>query len=79
MAWHASLSLAASLPVYFAHAHFPWERGTNENTNGLIREYLPKGTEITSDPEYIWAIAARLMTAPVLYSDFRKLSGVCTD
>jgi IS30 family transposase len=38
MARHAALTLAASIPVFFAHAHSPWERGTNENTNGLVRE-----------------------------------------
>ncbi|MGH3192905.1 MAG: IS30 family transposase [Streptosporangiaceae bacterium] len=42
MAQHAALTLDADLPVYFAHAHSPWERGANENTNGLIREYLPR-------------------------------------
>jgi IS30 family transposase len=60
MAQHAALTLTADLPVYFAHAHSPWERGTNENTNGLIRGYRPKGTEITSDREYLWTVADSL-------------------
>jgi len=72
MARHAALTLAADLPVYFAHAHSPWERGTNENTNGLIREYLPKGTEITSDPEYLWAVADSLNDRPRAILGFRK-------
>ena len=60
MAQHAALTLAADLPVYFAHPRSPWERGTNENTNGLIREYLPEGTEIPGDMNYLWAIAGGL-------------------
>jgi len=72
MARHAALTLAADLPVYFAHAHSPWERGTNENTNGLIREYLPKGTEIPSDPGYLWAVADSLNDRPRAILGFRK-------
>ncbi len=72
MARHAALTVAADLPVYFAHAHSPWERGTNENTNGLLREYLPKGTEITSDPYYLAAIADSLNDRPRAILGFRK-------
>jgi IS30 family transposase len=76
MARHAELSLAADLPVYFAHAHSPWERGTNENTNGLIREYFPKGTEITGDRNYLWAVANELNDRPRAILGFRKPSEV---
>ncbi len=76
MARHAALTLAADLPVYFAHAHSPWERGTNENTNGLIREYLPKGTEITGDIDYLWSVADSLNDRPRAILGFRKPSEV---
>lgn len=76
MAAHAALTLAADLPVYFAHAHSPWERGTNENTNGLIREYFPKGTEITGDIDYLWAVADSLNDRPRAILGFRKPSEV---
>jgi IS30 family transposase len=71
MAQHAALTLDADLPVYFAHAHSPWERGTNENTNGLIREYLPKGTELPSDMPYLQAIANSLNDRPRAILGFR--------
>jgi IS30 family transposase len=47
MAQHRSLSLQANVKVYFAHPHSPWERGINENTNGLLRQYLPKGQDLS--------------------------------
>lgn len=61
---HARLTVAANLPVYFAHPRSPWERGTNENTNGLIREYLSKGTYMTSNQPYLTMIADELNDRP---------------
>jgi transposase, IS30 family len=71
MAAHAALSLAANIDVFFAHPHSPWERGTNEQTNRWIRQYLPKGTPIPNDPARLAEIADRLNRRPRRILGFR--------
>ena len=79
MAGHAAFSLATNVDVYFAHPHSPWERGTNENTNGLLREYFPKGTDITDDQTYLDLVARELNNRPRRILGYRTPAEVFTD
>jgi IS30 family transposase len=65
MAEHARLRIEAGLQVYFCDPHSPWQRGTSENTNGLLRQYFPKGTDLSAHgAEDLAAVAAALNSRP---------------
>ncbi|NUP38188.1 MAG: IS30 family transposase [Streptomyces sp.] len=65
LAQHAQLRIDTGLLVYFADSHNPWQRGTNENTNGLLRQYFPKGTDLSRwDAGELAAVAFALNTRP---------------
>ena len=65
MSAHAAFKVETGIPVFFADPHSPWQRGTNENTNGLLRQYFPKGTDLSRwTAEEIEAVAHALNTRP---------------
>ncbi len=65
MAQHAALKIDTGIQVYFCDPQSPWQRGANENTNGLLRQYFPKGADLTvHSAETLAAIAASLNARP---------------
>lgn len=83
MAEHKLFTKATKIKVYFAHPASPWERGTNENTNGLIRQFFPKGTnfnkvtkkEVKHVQDLLNGRPRKVVDFRTPYETFRELSG----
>ena len=73
MAQHARFTIETGIDVYFCDPHSPWQRGTNENTNGLLRQYFPKSSDLSAfSPEVLDIVADSLNSRP------RKTLGYAT-
>ena len=72
MAHHKAFSVATDVKVYFCDPQSPWQRGTNENTNRLLRQYFPRGTELSQHSQAdLNRVARRLNARPRKTLDFR--------
>jgi transposase, IS30 family len=65
MTRHTDFTAATGIPVYFCDAYCPWQRGSNENSNGLLRQYFPKKTDLSEhDADHVQAVVNELNTRP---------------
>ena len=80
MALHHRIAVDADINIYFADPASPWQRGSNENTNGLLRQYFPKGTSLRRHtPEDLAAVAAELNGRPRRTLDWRTPAEALND
>ena len=80
MAEHRRFSLATDMQVYFCDPHSPWQRGSNENTNGLLRQYFPKGTELAQHSQrHLDAVAKQMNQRPRKTLGFRDPADALAD
>ena len=80
MAQHAQLRVDTGLAIYFCDPRSPWQRGTDENTNGLLRQYFPKGTDLTKhSASDLQAVAMALNTRPRKTLDWRTPAEALND
>ncbi len=64
LALHQQITAATGTAVFFCDAHSPWQRGSNENMNGLLRDYFPKGTDLSATPRGTARVAAEVNDRP---------------
>ncbi|MFE9796917.1 IS30 family transposase [Streptomyces goshikiensis] len=80
MAEHRAITTATDVPIHFCKPRSTWQRGTNENTNRLLRQYLPEGVDLRAfSQEYLDAVAAELNNRPRKIHGYRTPAEICAE